>query len=374
MDGLQPIFISTGQHRQMLDQACATFSIKPEIDLNIMRPGQKLEEVASILIHRLSEAFRETKPDAVLVPGDTSSAFFGALAGFYQQIPVGHVEAGLRTYDLLAPWPEEMNRRLIAPIARWCFAPTDQAARNLRSERIDGDKVFVTGNTVIDALLWTREKVRHSPGTYVDKLRQCGLDYQFAGEFLGEDKDKSAVNRRTVLVTGHRRESFGEKFEEICLAIRTLVENRPDIAVVYPVHLNPNVQEPVRRILGGNPRIQLIEPLDYETFIWLMNKSFFVLTDSGGVQEEAPSLGKPVLVMRDTTERIEGVEAGTCRLVGTDREKILSEAGLLLEDAGEYSRRASIVNPYGDGSASARIASILAESLEEPSLSRRLGS
>ena len=361
----EPLFVSTGQHRQMLDQACAVFGIKPEIDLNLMQPGQTLPELTSRVLLSVTRVLEETKPDAILVQGDTTTVLGSAIAAFYQKISVGHVEAGLRTYNYQAPWPEEMNRRLTDPISRWCFAPTEASRQNLLAERIPAESVFVTGNTVIDALLYVRDKTR-AEKSRAELVAECGIDTAFAAQFIPGNLDaagRPVGKQRLVLVTGHRRESFGSGFESICQSIRQLVDRYPEVGVVYPVHLNPNVQEPVNRLLGNHPRIQLIKPQSYEPFVWLMGQAYFILSDSGGVQEEAPSLGKPVLVMRETTERPEGVDAGTCRLVGTDPERILREAALLLEDENAYSQRSQLKNPYGDGQASERILQVLAESL-----------
>ena len=333
--------LATAQHREMLDQVLSVFGIEPDVDLDLMRPDQGLAEVAAGVVKGVQGALAEMKPDAVLVHGDTSTCLFSAIAAFYEQIPVGHVEAGLRTYNFSAPWPEEMNRRLTDPISRWCFAPTQRAADNLRAERIDERNIFVTGNTVIDALLLTCEKARH------DRPEVPGLP----GGALDDG--------RLILVTGHRRESFGKPFEEFCLALREIVRTHEDTVLVYPVHLNPNVQKPVREILGGQERIHLIEPIEYLPFVYLMDRSHLIITDSGGIQEEAPSLGKPVLVTRQVTERPEAVEAGLARLVGTNREKIVAEASHLLTDAEAYAEMSRGENPYGDGTAGRQIADIL---------------
>jgi UDP-N-acetylglucosamine 2-epimerase (non-hydrolysing) len=354
---LEPVLISSGQHRQMLDQALAVFGLKPDLDLNLMQPGQTLPELTSRVVTQVSAALRELRPAALLTQGDTTTVLGAALAAFYERIPLGHVEAGLRTYNYEAPWPEEMNRRLADPISRWCFAPTSWSAANLLAERIPAERVYVTGNTVVDALLWVREKLRRSSRPVGEIISRCGIPAEFGRNYL------LGPGRRFVLITGHRRESFGQGFENICQSIAELAQRHPDLGLLYPVHLNPNVQEPVRRILGANPRVALIPPVDYEDFIWLMDRCHFVLSDSGGVQEEAPSLGKPVLVMRETTERPEGVEAGTCRLVGTDPARILAEAAVLLDNSAEYTQRARLQNPYGDGRASQRICDILEKSL-----------
>lgn len=339
----------TAQHRQMLDQVLALFDIKPDFDLNLMRPGQDLYDITSGVLLGLktvlAHCFPDWPPEVVLVHGDTSTTFAASLAAFYQHIPVGHVEAGLRTGNLYSPWPEEANRRLTSVLAQWHFAPTDTSRSNLLSEGVLPGSIHVTGNTVIDALLQVREKIVNSP-----QLRQQ-LDQDFG--FLDPRK-------RLVLVTGHRRENFGAGFERICQALAHIAKSHADVQVVYPVHLNPQVQEPVRRLLSGIDNVHLIEPLDYLPFVYLMEKSTLILTDSGGIQEEAPSLGKPVLVMRDTTERPEAVEAGTVRLVGTDAEKIAAHASTLLSDAQAYQAMAFAHNPYGDGDACQRIAQVLA--------------
>jgi UDP-N-acetylglucosamine 2-epimerase (non-hydrolysing) len=334
----------TAQHRHMLDQVLQLFDIQPDFDLNLMRPGQDLSDITSGVLLGLKPVLAQWRPDAVLVHGDTSTTFSASLAAFYQRIPVGHVEAGLRTGNLYSPWPEEANRKLTSVLAQWHFAPTATSRSNLLNEGVPSSAIHVTGNTVIDALLQVREKIVDSP-----QLRQ-----QFAQDFSFLDPRK-----RLVLVTGHRRENFGDGFERICQALTRIAKNHADVQVVYPVHLNPQVQEPVRRLLGDIGNIHLIEPLDYLPFVYLMDKSTLILTDSGGIQEEAPSLGKPVLVMRDTTERPEAVEAGTVKLVGTDVDKIATEASTLLTDAQAYQAMAFAHNPYGDGQACQRIAQAL---------------
>jgi len=354
---LEPVLLSSGQHRQMLDQALAVFGLKPDLDLNLMQPGQTLPDLTARVVTQMSAALRDLRPAALLAQGDTTTVLGAALAAFYERVPLGHVEAGLRTYNYDAPWPEEMNRRLADPISRWCFAPTSWSAANLLAERLPADRVHVTGNTVVDALLWVREKLRRSSRSAGEVATRCGIPEEFARQYL------SGPGKRFVLITGHRRESFGQGFENICQSVAQLAQQYPDLGLLYPVHLNPNVQEPVRRILGTNSRVALIPPVDYEDFIWLMDRCHFVLSDSGGVQEEAPSLGKPVLVMRETTERPEGVDAGTCRLVGTDPARILAEAAILLNNSDEYIQRARLQNPYGDGHASQRIREILEKSL-----------
>ena len=331
------LLVSTGQHREMLAQALGAFGLTPDEDLKVMRENQDLAGLTARLLEGLDATYRRLKPDAVLVQGDTTTVLAGTLAAFYRRIPVGHVEAGLRTRDFDAPWPEEMNRTLADRIARWCFAPTERARENLLAEGVPSERVSVTGNTVIDALLFIRDRVR-------DRAPE-----------LPPGVAELVKSRRIILVTAHRRESFGEGFERMCRAMIEIVERHPDVAIVYPVHLNPNVREPVNRLLANHERVRLVEPLAYEPFVWLMDRAHFCLTDSGGVQEEAPSLGKPVLVMRDVTERPEGVAAGTARLVGTSVERIVEESARLLEDRDEYARRSRIANPYGDGHAAGRI-------------------
>jgi UDP-N-acetylglucosamine 2-epimerase (non-hydrolysing) len=306
----------TAQHREMLDQALKIFDLKPDIDLNLMTPGQDLTTLTARALTGLRDAIRQVKPDVVLVHGDTTTCLAGGLAAAYEKVPLGHVEAGLRTYNFEAPWPEEMNRRLVDPLSRWCFAPTPSARTNLLAERIPESSIFVTGNTAIDALQLALETVRRTGTTLPPHVENA----------LSRD------HRRLILVTGHRRESFGEGFENICLGLKDIVEAVSDSVVVYPVHLNPNVQAPVQRILADHPRIILLEPQPYLSFLALMERSTLIVTDSGGIQEEAPSLGKPVLVMRDTTERPEAVEAGAAKLVGADRTRIALESIRLLSD------------------------------------------
>jgi UDP-N-acetylglucosamine 2-epimerase (non-hydrolysing) len=339
-DEFRSVVCVTAQHRQMLDQVLSVFEVRPDFDLDIMSPGQTLAQVTARAVAGLDEVIHQLEPDITLVQGDTTTAFCGALASHYRHTLVGHVEAGLRTGNKYAPFPEEMNRRLIGRLADLHFAPTEHARDALLQERVDPESVFLTGNTVIDALLWVRERVR--------------------GKTPALPAEVAALNGQPlVLVTGHRRESFGSGFENICQAIRTVADLQPDVHFVYPVHLNPNVREPVRRILASHERIHLIEPLTYEPFVWLMDRATVILTDSGGVQEEAPSLGKPVLVMRETTERPEGVQAGNARLVGTDRQRIVRELTRLLDDPGQRQAMASVRNPYGDGTASRQIADLL---------------
>jgi UDP-N-acetylglucosamine 2-epimerase (non-hydrolysing) len=342
--GIQSHVCVTGQHRQMLDQVLKLFDIQPDHDLNIMRPGQDLTDVTSNILLGLREVLRQGRYDLVLVHGDTTTTMAAAMAAFYEKVDVGHVEAGLRTGNPLSPWPEEMNRGVVGRLARLHFAPTARAREALLTENVVADDIWVTGNTVIDALQHVADTLRRTPA-----LRE-----QMAARFPFLD---GAC--RLVTVTGHRRENFGDGFERICQALKRL-SLRPDIQIVYPVHLNPSVQEPVRRILGDASNVHLIEPLDYLPFVHLMNRSHLIITDSGGVQEEAPSLGKPVLVMRDTTERPEAVEAGTVRLVGTDIERIGAEANRLLDDELAYQRMARAMNPYGDGKAAERIVQAIA--------------
>jgi UDP-N-acetylglucosamine 2-epimerase len=352
---VRPLLVSTGQHRELLDKALGSFGLKPDIDLGLMQPGQSLPELSTRVLTGVSAWLGEAKPDAVLVQGDTTTVLGSAMAAFYAGIPVGHVEAGLRTDDLRSPFPEEMNRRVTSTLARWHFCPTEGAQANLLREGIAASACHVTGNTVIDALLATRQHIGGIEAAEVGA--RLGIAPSFVTTHLAVPK------ARWILVTGHRRESFGAGFEDLCRGIRQLVDAHPDLGVVYPVHLNPQVQEPVRRLLGGHPRIALAAPAAYEDFIWLMDRCAFVLTDSGGVQEEAPSLGKPVLVMRDNTERPEGLAAGTSELVGTSAARIVAAATRLLNDSAEYSRRSQLRNPYGDGTAAGRIARVMEAAL-----------
>lgn len=329
----------TAQHREMLDQVLEWFRINPAYDLDLMQPGQELAEFAGRGLTTVSGLLKTTQPDVVLVQGDTTTAMVAALAAFYLRLPVGHVEAGLRTRDRYNPFPEEINRRMIGALATFHFAPTARAAAALRAEQVPEGDIFVTGNTVIDALHMTVK-------------RPVKLDL-----------DLRLEHPRLILVTAHRRESFGGPFESICMALLDLAERNTDIEIVYPVHLNPNVRQPVRRILAGHPRIHLLAPIRYEQFVHLMAEAYLILTDSGGIQEEAPALGKPVLVMRETTERPEATEAGTARLVGTDRQRIVAEAERLLRSEEDYRTMARTANPFGDGRAAERIVSILSERL-----------
>jgi UDP-N-acetylglucosamine 2-epimerase (non-hydrolysing) len=339
---------TTGQHREMLDQVLDLFDLQPDVDLDLMRPGQELVDVAGTVILETGRVLRQMQPDLVVVQGDTTTAVAAAMAAFYARIDTAHVEAGLRSGDDRAPWPEEVNRKMISVLARYHFAPTEEARQNLTREGTDPSRVFVTGNTVVDAL--QRAVVRMAG----DSELRARLDQEFA--FLD-------ARRRLILVTGHRRESFGAPIRSVCEALAELSRTDDNVEIVYPVHLNPNVQAPVRSILGGSDRIHLIEPVDYVSFIHLMMRSDFIVTDSGGVQEEAPYLGKAVLVTRGTTERPEGVRAGNVRVVGTGREEIVSEAKLLLRDASRRAEMSQPRSPYGDGQASRRIADILRSSL-----------
>ena len=351
----------TGQHREMLDQVLVIFDIQPDYDLNIMRQGQDLYDVTSRVLLGMRDVLKEAHPDIVLVHGDTTTSTAAALAAFYQQIPVGHVEAGLRTHNIYSPWPEEMNRQITGRIATYNFAPTPLSERNLRVENAHG-QIIVTGNTVIDALHMVVNRLKTDKilaEEQINVLKNAGYDVARLNE-----------GKRLVLITGHRRENFGDGFIHICEAIRDLAAKYPDVDFVYPMHLNPNVRKPIREVFGeingnkphtSNGNLFLIEPLQYLEFVYLMEKSTIVLTDSGGIQEEAPGLGKPVLVMRDTTERPEALESGTVHLVGTDYNKIVSEVSTLLDDAAAYEKMSKAVNPYGDGLACRRICDYLAK-------------
>ncbi len=333
----------TAQHREMLDQVLAIFTITPDYDLNIMKPGQDLYDVTSGVLMGMKEVLSDYRPDVVLVHGDTTTTIATSLAAFYQKISVGHVEAGLRTGNIYSPWPEEANRRLTSQLATYHFAPTQTSKENLLKEKINKKNILVTGNTVIDALFFALKAINGDEALKKRVVARINEEYN-----LDEEK-------KLILVTGHRRENFGQGFIDICTALKTLAENNPEVDIVYPVHLNPNVQQPVRQILEGVKNVHLIKPMAYEPFIYLMEKAYFIITDSGGVQEEAPSLGKPVLVMRDTTERPEALEAGTVKLVGTDPGKIIAEAQKLLDDTAAYERMSKAHNPYGDGLACSRI-------------------
>lgn len=335
----------TAQHREMLDQVLELFEIEPDFDLNIMRQGQTLGDITTYILLNLKPILLDFKPDVVLVHGDTATTFAASLAAYYEQIKVGHVEAGLRTGNIYSPWPEEANRKLTSTIANYHFAPTEGAKKNLLKEGVAENDIAVTGNTVVDALFWVREKLQ----------QEMPLSKYFASSFHYLDH-----NKVLILVTGHRRESFGGGFERICEALRQIALMHPEAQIVYPVHLNPNVQEPVNRLLRNLDNIFLVEPQQYLPFCYLMDKASIILTDSGGIQEEAPSLGKPVLVMRETTERPEAVDAGTVRLVGTEIELIVGQVSLLLSDSNEYRKMSRAHNPYGDGLACGRILEFLA--------------
>lgn len=347
----------TAQHREMLDQVLDIFDIKPDYDLNIMKQGQDLYDITSRVLLGLRDVLNETNPDVVLVHGDTTTSTAAALAAFYKQIPVAHVEAGLRTNNIYSPWPEEMNRRITGRIATYHLAPTELSRQNLLKENVDNQNIIITGNTVIDALLWVVNKIKSDAnlaGTLQINIKNNGYDI-----------DRIEDKRKLVLITGHRRENFGEGFRNICNAIKTLSIKYPDVDFVYPMHLNPNVRKPIAEIFGNDKdksgNTFFIEPLDYLNFVFLMEKADIILTDSGGIQEEAPSLGKPVLVMRDNTERPEALEAGTVKLVGTDYDKIINEVSELLENEESYNKMSKAVNPYGDGSACKRIVDFLKE-------------
>ena len=388
LESFQTIVCVTGQHREMLDQVLQIFDIRPDYDLNIMRQGQDLYDVTSRVLLGMRNVLKEVKPDVVLVHGDTTTSTAAALAAFYQQIPVGHVEAGLRTHNIYSPWPEEMNRQITGRIATYHFAPTALSKQNLLVEGIDDASITVTGNTVIDALYMVVEKIKQdkeldaeldavlkTAGYDVARLengRKLVLVTGHRGENFGDglicmckaikaltEKGYTVGDREYILVTGHRRENFGDGFLHICKAIKELAALHPEMDIVYPVHLNPNVQKPVYELLSGLSNVYLISPLDYLPFIYAMQHSTLLLTDSGGVQEEAPSLGKPVLVMRDTTERPEAVEAGTVKLVGTNAEAIVSNVTALLLDKEMYKRMSETHNPYGDGQACERIIAAL---------------
>lgn len=353
----QSVVCVTAQHRQMLDQVLDIFSIKPDYDLDIMRQGQDLYDVTSRVLLGMRDVLRKEVPDIVLVHGDTTTSMAVALASFYEKIPVGHIEAGLRTHNIYSPWPEEMNRQITGRIASLHFSPTPLSRQNLLNENVPAENITVTGNTVIDALQMVVSKISGDESLKADlvmRLRDSGYDVSRLSE-----------RRRLVLITGHRRENFGEGFLNICRAIRDLVSKYPDVDFVYPMHLNPNVRKPIAEVFGEKtaPNVFFIEPLEYLSFVFLMEKSSIVLTDSGGIQEEAPGLGKPVLVMRDTTERPEAVDAGTVKLVGTDYRKIVDGVSLLLDSKVEYDKMSHSVNPYGDGKACGRIAGFLLSKL-----------
>lgn len=362
-DKFNTILCVTGQHRQMLDQVLDIFELKPNYDLNIMKQGQTLYDVTARVLLGMKNILEESKPDIVLVHGDTTTSTAAALAAFYNQIPVGHIEAGLRTYNIYSPWPEEMNRQITGRIAQYHFAPTPLSQNNLQKEGVNILNIHVTGNTVIDALYWVLEKINNSDSLKHDlaiRLKQTGYDINRLKDIINNKK------RRIVLITGHRRENFGEGFINICNAIKNLSEKYPEVDFIYPMHLNPNVRRPINEIFGdinntigkgANENIFFIEPLDYLPFILLMDYSYLILTDSGGIQEEAPSLGKPVLVMRETTERPEALDAGTVKLVGTDYNRIINEVSSLLDNETNYKLMSAAINPYGDGKACNRIVS-----------------
>ena len=351
-EDFETIVCVTGQHREMLDQVLTIFDVKPDYDLNIMKQGQDLYDVTARVLTGMRDVFKECKPDVVLVHGDTTTSTAAALAAFYQQIPVGHVEAGLRTHNIYSPWPEEMNRQITGRIATYNFAPTPLSEQNLLDEKAQG-QIFVTGNTVIDALHMVVEKLKNDPALAAQQeevLRQAGYD---VSRLSGKP-----VSRKLVLITGHRRENFGDGFISMVTAMKDLSEKYPDVDFVYPMHLNPNVRKPIHEVFGEDltrPNFFFIEPLQYLEFVYLMEKSTVVLTDSGGIQEEAPGLGKPVLVMRDTTERPEALKSGTVHLVGTNHDLIVNEVSTLLDDAVAYEKMSKAVNPYGDGKACSRI-------------------
>lgn len=356
-DEFQLVICVTGQHREMLDQVLKVFHITPDYDLNIMKQGQDLYDVTARVLMGMRDILKKELPDVVLVHGDTTTSVAAALAAFYQQIPVGHVEAGLRTYNVYSPWPEEMNRQITGRIATYHFAPTVLSRYNLLKEGVDDEMIIVTGNTVIDALQMVVDKIK------TDKK----LDNELSRSLLLSGYDVTRLNKkkRLVLITGHRRENFGDGFISVCKSIKTLAQVYPDVDFVYPMHLNPNVRNPIHDVFGGEQldNLFLIEPLEYFPFIYLMEKSTIVVTDSGGIQEEAPSLGKPVLVMRDTTERPEALESGTVKLVGTNYDKIVKGVSILLDDPSEYVQMSNAINPYGDGKACSRILDFLLKNI-----------
>lgn len=354
-DEFETIVCVTGQHREMLDQVLQIFDVKPDYDLNIMKQGQDLTDVTARVLTGLRDVFKECRPDIVLVHGDTTTSMAGALAAFYAQIPVGHVEAGLRTHNIYSPWPEEMNRQITGRIASYNFAPTPLSEKNLIEEKAQGN-IYVTGNTVIDALHLVVDKLSNDPSLSVEQdriLKEAGYDIT-----------RLVDGKKLVLITGHRRENFGDGFIRMVTAMKDLSEKYPNVDFVYPMHLNPNVRKPIHEVFGEDltlPNFFFIEPLQYLEFVHLMNKATIVLTDSGGIQEEAPGLGKPVLVMRDTTERPEALESGTVHLVGTNYDKIVNEVSTLLDDSKAYEKMSKAVNPYGDGRACMRIVDIIAK-------------
>lgn len=352
---VETVVCVTGQHREMLDQVLKIFDIKPDYDLNIMKQGQDLYDVTARVLTGMRDVLKEVKPDVVLVHGDTTTSTAAALAAFYQQIPVGHVEAGLRTHNIYSPWPEEMNRLLTGRLATYHFSPTPLSRNNLIKESVDDRNIIITGNTVIDALYWVVDKIKNN--------KELDNELEDILSKAGYDVNRLNNGKKLVLITGHRRENFGDGFINMCTAIKDLTVKYPDLDFVYPMHLNPNVRKPIHEVFGENlsglKNMFFIEPLEYLSFVYLMEKSSIVLTDSGGIQEEAPGLGKPVLVMRDTTERPEALDAGTVKLVGTDYNKIVNEVSSLIDDKAAYEKMSKAVNPYGDGLACGRIANAL---------------
>lgn len=352
---VETVVCVTGQHREMLDQVLKIFDIKPDYDLNIMKQGQDLYDVTARVLTGMRDVLKEVKPDVVLVHGDTTTSTAAALAAFYQQIPVGHVEAGLRTHNIYSPWPEEMNRLLTGRLATYHFSPTPLSRNNLIKESVDDRNIIITGNTVIDALYWVVDKIKNN--------KELDNELEDILSKAGYDVNRLNNGKKLVLITGHRRENFGDGFINMCTAIKDLTVKYPDLDFVYPMHLNPNVRKPIHEVFGENlsglKNMFFIEPLEYLSFVYLMEKSSIVLTDSGGIQEEAPGLGKPVLVMRDTTERPEALDAGTVKLVGTDYNKIVNEVSSLIDDKAAYEKMSKAVNPYGDGLACGRIVNVL---------------
>ena len=352
---VETVVCVTGQHREMLDQVLKIFDIKPDYDLNIVKQGQDLYDVTARVLTGMRDVLKEVKPDVVLVHGDTTTSTAAALAAFYQQIPVGHVEAGLRTHNIYSPWPEEMNRLLTGRLATYHFSPTPLSRNNLIKESVDDRNIIITGNTVIDALYWVVDKIKNN--------KELDNELEDILSKAGYDVNRLNNGKKLVLITGHRRENFGDGFINMCTAIKDLTVKYPDLDFVYPMHLNPNVRKPIHEVFGENlsglKNMFFIEPLEYLSFVYLMEKSSIVLTDSGGIQEEAPGLGKPVLVMRDTTERPEALDAGTVKLVGTDYNKIVNEVSSLIDDKAAYEKMSKAVNPYGDGLACGRIVNAL---------------
>ena len=352
---VETVVCVTGQHREMLDQVLKIFDIKPDYDLNIMKQGQDLYDVTARVLTGMRDVLKEVKPDVVLVHGDTTTSTAAALAAFYQQIPVGHVEAGLRTHNIYSQWPEEMNRLLTGRLATYHFSPTPLSRNNLIKESVDDRNIIITGNTVIDALYWVVDKIKNN--------KELDNELEDILSKAGYDVNRLNNGKKLVLITGHRRENFGDGFINMCTAIKDLTVKYPDLDFVYPMHLNPNVRKPIHEVFGENlsglKNMFFIEPLEYLSFVYLMEKSSIVLTDSGGIQEEAPGLGKPVLVMRDTTERPEALDAGTVKLVGTDYNKIVNEVSSLIDDKAAYEKMSKAVNPYGDGLACGRIVNAL---------------